>query len=192
MWLNRLFVVGLFAANAAPLQGTLSNQQVDRAIARADRLTDRYVCVGRTKAGEFSVCLQGPEQRIGVVATLAKQAHRHFRPANVTADLKAQTWTVVVRPGEPALIDGRPVRTPLAENLTLELRGHPEVSLPPLNALQVPVSWDNAVGVSLKGQGLRATIDPSTLPGGDLDVIIITDGDQRRYLLSQSSRAQIH
>jgi hypothetical protein len=192
MWLNRLFVIGLLAAYAAPLQSTLSDQQVDRAIARADKLTDRNVCVGQTKAGEFSVCLQGPEQRIGVVATLAKQAHRRFRLADVTADLKAQTWTVVVRPGEPALIDGRPVRSPLAQDLSLELRGHPEVSLPHLNAVPVPVSWDNAIGVSLKGQGLRTTIDPSTLPGGDLDVVIITDGDQRRYVLSQSSRAKIH
>jgi hypothetical protein len=61
-----------------------------------------------------------------------------------------------------------------------------------LNAAPIPVAWDNAVGVTLKGQGLTATFDPSTLPAGDLDVVIIVEGGtERRYLLSQSARARI-
>jgi hypothetical protein len=192
MWLNRLLVAGLLVANAAPLQGSLTDQQVARAIDRADRLTDPYVCVGRTAAAEFSVCIQGPEQRIALAAALAKRAHRRFRPGDASADLKALTWTIVVRPNQPALVDGRSVRTPLAEDLTLQSRGRVELSVRPLNAAPIPVAWDNAVGVTLKGQGLTATFDRSTLPAGDLDVVIIAEGGtERRYLLSQSARAQI-
>lgn len=192
MWLNRLLVAGLLVASAAPLQGSLTDQQVARAIDRADRLTDPSVCVGRTAAAEFSVCIQGPEQRIGLAAALAKRAHRRFRPADASADLKALTWTIVVRPNQPALVDGRSVRTPLAEDLTLQSRGRVELSVRPLKAAPIPVAWDNAVGVTLKGQGLTATFDPSTLPAGDLDVIIIVEGGtERRYLLSQSARARI-
>jgi hypothetical protein len=192
MWLNRLLAAGLLAANAAPLQGSLTDQQVARAIDRADRLTDPYVCVGRTAAAEFSVCIQGPEQRISLAAAVAKRAHRHFRPADASGDLKALTWTIVVRPNQPALVDGRSVRTPLAEDLTLQFRGRVELSVRPLNAARIPVTWDNAVGVTLKGQGLTATFDASTLPAGDVDVVIIAEGGtERRYGLSQSARAQI-
>jgi hypothetical protein len=192
MWFSRLFVAGLLVVSAAPLQGSLTDQQVARAIDRADKLTDPYVCVGRAAAGEFIVCIQGPEQRIGLAVALAKQAHRRFRPADASADLKAQTWTIVVRPNQPALVDGRSVRTPLAEDLTLQLRGHAESSVRPLNAARIPFAWDNAVGVTLKGQGITATFDASTLLAGDLDVVIMAEGGiERRYVLSQSVRAQI-
>ena len=192
MWLNRLLVAGLLVASAAPRQGSLTDQQVARAIERADKLKDPYVCVGRTAAAEFSVCIQGPEQRIGLAAALAKRAHRRFRPAEASDDLKALTWTVVVRPNQPALVDGRSVRTPFAEELTLQSRGRVEVSVRPLTAARIPVTWDNAVGVTLKGQGLTASFDASTLPAGDLDVVITTEGGtERRYGLSRSARAQI-
>jgi hypothetical protein len=191
MWLNRLLVAGLLVANAAPRQGSLTDPQVARAIDRANRLTEPYVCIGRTAAAEFSVCIQGPEQRIGLAAAVAKRAHRRFGPADASADLKALTWTIVVRPNQPALVDGRSVRTPLAEDLTLQFRGV-ELSVRPLNAARIPVTWDNAVGVTLKGQGLTATFDASTLPAGDLDVVIMAEGDtERRYALSRSARAQI-
>ncbi len=74
----------------------------------------------------------------------------------------------------------------------LQVRGHPDLSVRPLNAATVPVAWDNAVGVVVKGQGLRATLDASTLPPGDLDVVIVEDvGTERRYLLAQAARSQI-
>jgi hypothetical protein len=192
MWLNRLLVAGLLVANAAPRQGSLTDPQVARAIDRANRLTEPYVCIGRTAAAEFSVCIQGPEQRIGLAAAVAKRAHRRFGPADASADLKALTWTIVVRPNQPALVDGRSVRTPLAEDLTLQFRGRVELSVRPLNAARIPVTWDNAVGVTLKGQGLTATFDASTLPAGELDVVIMAEGGtERRYALSRSARAQI-
>lgn len=192
MWLTWLLIGGLLVAQPVTLQGRLTDEQVARAIARADKLRDPYVCIGRTAAGEFTVCLQGPEQRIGLEVALTKQAHRRLLVADVSAEVRAQTWTMVVRPNQPALVDGRPVRTPLAEDLRLQLRGHPEVSVRPLTATQVPVAWDNAIGVTLNGQGLTATFDAPTLPAGDLDVVITVEGAiDRRYVLSQSARAQI-
>ena len=192
MWIGRLFLATLLLVHAGQIQESLTDQQVARAIARADRLADPTVCVGRNVPEEFSVCIQGPEQRVSLAAALAKQARSRLRPADVSADLKARTWTIVVRPNRPGLVNGRPVRTPLAEDLTLQVRGRPEVSLGLLNTVRVPVSWDNAVGVELKGQGLTATLDASGLPTGDLDVVVIAEGgEQRRYVLSQSARARI-
>jgi len=192
MWLNRLFIAGLLVANAAPLQGSLTDQQVTRAIARADKLTDPSVCIGRTVAGEFDVCIQGPEQRIALTAALAKQAHRRFRLEDVSADLRADTWTLVVRPNQPALVDGRSVRTPLAKDLALQVQGHPELSVQPISARRVPIAWDNAIGVTLKGQGLAATFDVSTLPAGDVDVVIIAENaSEHSYALTQAARARI-
>jgi hypothetical protein len=106
--------------------------------------------------------------------------------------MKARTWTVVVRPNRPALVDGRPVRTPFAEDLTIKSSEHPEQSVRLRNLARVSIAWDNAVGVELKGQGLTASIDPSELPGSDLDVIVTgPQGSEYRYVLSQASRDRI-
>jgi hypothetical protein len=192
MWLNRHVVASLLAANASLSQGPLTDQQVARVIDRAAKLTDPDVCVGRATAPEFLICIQGPEQRVAVAAAAAKQTHQRLRPADVPTEARAQTWTIVVRPSQPALIDGRPVRTPLAEDLTLRAQGQPELLVRPLRAARFPVAWNNAIGVVLKGQGLTATFDASTLPPGDLDVVIVEEGGtERRYLLARSARARI-
>jgi hypothetical protein len=102
------------------------------------------------------------------------------------------TWTVVVRPTRPALVDGRPVRTPFAEDLTIKSSEQPEQLVRLRTLARVSVAWDNAVGVELKGQGLTATLDPSELPGSDLDVIVTSaEGSEHRYVLSQPSRDRI-
>jgi hypothetical protein len=182
----------LLAVAQAPPE-VLTDQEVARAIARADRLPEQSVCVGRAAAGHYNVCFQGPEQRIGAAATLAKESRTRLRPADVSVDMKARTWTVVVRPNRPALVDGRPVRTPFAEDLTIKSIEQPEKSMRPRNLSRVAVTWDNAVGVELKGQGLTATIEPSELPGSDLDVIVTAaGGSEHRYVLSQASRDRIH
>jgi hypothetical protein len=192
MWLTPFVFASLLAIAEAPLQGSLTDQEVARAIARAGKLAERDVCVGRPAAGEFSVCVQGPEQRIASVAVLARQAHRRLRSGDVSAELKALTWTIDVRPNQPALVDGRPVRTPLAEALTLHLRGHQETPIQPVAAEPIPVTWDNAIGRTLTGQGLTATFDPSTLPAGDLDVVVVAaGGSERRYVLTRLARSQV-
>src|SRR5262249_26663542 len=160
MWLMWLVAVSLLGASQSDVQEPLTDKQVARVIDRADKLRDPYVCVGRPVAPEFLVCIQGPEQRVALAAVVAKQAHRRLRPADVPADARSRTWSIVVRPSQPALVDGHPVHTALAEGLTLQVRGHPELSLRPLSVVPVPVSWDNAIGVTLAGQGLSATFDP--------------------------------
>jgi hypothetical protein len=189
---NPFLAAGLLVVAQVPPE-VLTDQQVARAIARADRLPEQSVCVGRAAAGQYNVCFQGPEQRIGVAATLAKESRTRLRPADVSVDMKAMTWTVVVRPNRPALVDGRPVRTPFAQDLTIKSSEQPEQSVRLRNLARVSVAWDNAVGVELKGQGLTATIDPSELPGSDLDVIVTSaEGSEHRYVLSQGSRDRIH
>lgn len=192
MWLGRLFLTSLLMLQAAPPQESLTEKQVGRAIARAEKETDPAVCVNRNGPEEFSVCFQGPEQRISLAASLAKQARGRLRPEDVSLDVKAKTWTVVVRPNRPGLVNGRPVHAPLAEEVMVQVRGRPEVSRRSLSTTRMPVSWDNAVGVELKGQGLTATLDPARLPPADLDVVVTAEGgEERRYVLSQVARARI-
>jgi hypothetical protein len=193
MWLNRLVVSGFLLAYAVPGQAPLTDQQVARAIDRAGKEADPYACVGRATVPDFRICLQGPEQRTVSVAIKAKELHRRLRAADVPADVRAYTWTIVVHPSQPALVNGRPVRSALAQDLTIQGAGHPELSVKPLTVAPLPVSWDNAIGVALKGQGLTATIDPSLLPPGDLEIVVVEDtGTARRYQLTESARAQVH
>ena len=191
MWLTWLFVAGLAAAGGAPLQRSLTDQ-VESALGSVERPTDPGVCVGRMVPGEFSVCIQGPEQRIALAAAVAKQARRRLRSAYVSAELKAREWSVVVRPNAPALVDGRPVRTPLAQEVSVQVHDHPEQAVLPLKTVPLPVEWGNAIGVTLKGQGLTAMFHIPMLPEGDLDIVIVTAGrTERRYAVPRSTRAQI-
>jgi hypothetical protein len=184
---------GLFVASAVPSDGSLTDREVARAIDRAGKVTDPYVCVGRSVVPDFRICLQGPELRIAVAARLAKELHRHLRPPEVPVDMRAHTWTIVVHPSQPALVNGQPVRSALAEDLSLQLAGHPELLVRPLTIAPLAVTWDNAVGIALKGQGLTATVDSSMLPPGDLEINVVEDtGTTRRYMLAESMRAQIH
>jgi hypothetical protein len=180
-------------ATPAPGQEPLTDQQVARVIGRADKMKDSSICIGRAAAPDFRICLQGPEQRIVLATAIAKQEHHRLQPADVPAEVRAHTWSIIARPGQPALVNGRPVRTALAENLTVQVPGHPELSVKALDVAPLAVSWGNAVGVAVKGQGLTASVDASTLPPGDLDIVIVEDsGTARRYGLAQSVRAQIH
>jgi hypothetical protein len=171
----------------------LTDQQVARAISRGDKLPDRYVCIGSDAAGEFSVCVQGPEQRIGVAAMAARQAHRRLHPEDIPASVRAQSWTVVIRPNPPALIDGRPVRAPLAEDVTLQGRDQTGTAMKPVNTARLPVTWNNALGVTLTGQGLTATFETPALSEHDLEIVVGAEGGlERRYILSEGLRQRIH
>jgi hypothetical protein len=179
-----------FAVTTADAQ--LSPREVSEAIGRARKATTPPVCLGRNVAGDFLVCIQGPEQRIEAAAVLAKQTHRRFRAEDVPDDMKARTWFVVVRPIQPGLVDGRPVRTPEAESLRVLPRQPQATPITLLNVTRVPYSWDNAVGVTLRSQGLTALLDPTMLPPGSLEFVVTTEGGpERRYVLSESNRAQI-
>jgi hypothetical protein len=177
----------------ASARSQLTDQQVARAIARGERLPDQSVCIGSDAAGGFSVCVQGPEQRIALEAAVARQAHRRLRPEDVSADVRMESWTVVVRPSPPALVDGRPVRAPRADAVTLQSRDNPGTAMKPVKTTPIPMSWKNAVGVTLSSQGLTATFETSNLPEHDLEVVVTGDGGlERRYALSEGARQQIH
>jgi hypothetical protein len=56
----------------------------------------------------------------------------------------------------------------------------------------VSVAGFYAVGVTLRSQGLTVLLDPTTLPTGSLEFVVTTEGGpERRYVLSESNRAQI-
>jgi len=171
----------------------LTDQQVARAIARGERLPDSSLCIGSNVAGEFSVCVQGPEQRIALEAAVAKQAHRRLRPEDVPADVRTPSWTVVIRPNPPALVDGRPVRAPHADDVTLQSRDNPATAMKPVKTVPIPMAWKNAVGLTLTSQGLTATFETDNLPEHDLEIVVTGDGGlERRYILSEGARQQIH
>jgi hypothetical protein len=187
-----LLLALVLRVHPAAAQTQLTDQQVARAIARGDRLADPYVCIGSNASGEFSVCVQGPEQRIGVAAAVAKRAHRRLRPADVPAAMRTQLWTIVIRPNPPAFVDGRPVRASRAEHVTVQARNQPGTAIEPADIATIPVAWNNAVGVTLTGQGLTATFVAANLPDHDLEIIVAGDeGPEHRYILSEGARQQI-
>jgi hypothetical protein len=188
-----IVAAGMCGLAAATADTQMSAREVSQAIARAGKAASPPVCVGRSVAGDFMVCIQGPEQRIEAAALLAKQNHRRFKAEDVPDEMKARTWFVIVRPNQPGLVDGRPVRTPEAESLQVLPANQPEATpIAPLNVMRVPYSWDNAVGVTLRSQGLTALIDSTILPSGSLEFVVRTEsGPERRYVLSETDRAHV-
>src|SRR5262245_24148416 len=65
----------------------LTDKEVSQAIDKGPKEKVPSVCVGKPVPGEFTVCFQGPEQRIGVAASMAKQAQRKLRPADIASDM---------------------------------------------------------------------------------------------------------
>jgi hypothetical protein len=195
MWLtvlSGLLSAALAAAGAAPIQRMLTDQVGNALGVAAERPTDPGTCIGRATAGEFSVCLQGPEQRIAMASAAAKQAHRRLRSAYVSEEMKAQEWSVIARPNAPALIDGRGVKAPVGEQISVQLHEHPDQRVEPLKMEPMPVEWGNAIGVTVKGQGVTARFHMPMLPEGDLDIVIqVAGGGERRYPISRALRAQI-
>jgi hypothetical protein len=72
-------------------------------------------------------------------------------------------------------------------------RAEPEApAIEPLSVAQTEHTWENAVGRSLKGQGVTATYDQASLPAGVLEIVVRTENDSaRRYLLSVAARQRI-
>jgi hypothetical protein len=63
----------------------------------------------------------------------------------------------------------------------------------PVNTARVPVAWNNALGVTLTGQGLTATFEPPNPPEHDLQIVVGAEGGlERRYLLSAGAHQRIH
>jgi hypothetical protein len=188
-----LLVVLVLAGIPASAQKQLTDQQVSRAIARGEKQPDTSVCIGSDAAGEFSVCVQGPEQRIALAAAVAKQAHSRLRPEEVPGDWRTPSWTVVIRPNPPGLVDGRPVRAPRVEKAMLQSPDQPGTAMNPIKTAPIPMSWKNGVGLTVTGQGLTATFGTAGLPEHDLEVVVTGDGGlERRYILRDAARQQIH
>ena len=171
----------------------LTDKEVSQAIDKASKQQVTSVCVGKAVPGEFTICFQGPEQRIWVATTMAKQAKRKLRSADIADDLKSRTWLVVVRPNRPGLVEGQPTRTPSPEEVSLNRPGQAQTgSIKPLSVSRVTFEWDNARGVTLRGEGLSATFDPAPLPLGDVEVMVSIEGSgERRYILSDAERSQV-
>jgi hypothetical protein len=171
----------------------LSDKEVSQAIDKGPKQQVTSVCVGKAVPGEFTICFQGPEQRIWVAATSAKQAQRKLRPADIADDLRIRTWLVVVRPNRPGLVEGQPTRTPSPEEVSLNRVGQAQTgSIKPLRVSRVTFEWDNARGVTLRGEGLSATFDPAPLPLGDVEVMVSIEGSgERRYVLTDAERSQV-
>jgi len=170
----------------------LTDKEVSQAIDKGPKEKVPSVCVGKAVPGEFTVCFQGPEQRIGLAASMAKQAQRKLRPADIASDMKARTWLVVVRPNAPGLVEGQPIRTPIPDQVSLSPGQSKTESIKPLNVSRVTFEWDNARGVKLRGEGLSATFDPASLPLGAIEIVVSLEGSgERRYVLSDAERSQV-
>jgi len=75
-----------------------SNEQIQQIIAEppAGQLA---VCFGSQRTMPFDVCAEGPLQRIAFAARTAKNAYRPFTLADVTDELRENTWMVFAHRG---------------------------------------------------------------------------------------------
>jgi hypothetical protein len=173
----------------------LSDDQVVQAIREASTaiLLEVAVCLSpRHAAGGFEVCIQGPFNRVTQLAWSAQKEHHTLTVGDVDADTRALTWRVVVTPNEPHMAAGHWIVTPAATDVLIERRSHRKATLLRAVSLNVlPSTLPPISGATFEGRTIAATFDPVRLPPGDLDVVILTTAQTRRYTLHAKDREDI-
>jgi hypothetical protein len=112
--------------------------------------------------------------------------------ADVTDELRENTWMVFAAPTKPVLDQGTWHVTPEAKEALFQPSGQKDVPvIRPVRLTVEPTSWANALGAKFVSAGFTAFFNPDDMPPGPLDLIILTSGREQRYILKESERLQI-
>jgi hypothetical protein len=172
---------------------TLTDQQVADAIAHQREATNGIVWEGHAVSGAFRVGVIGPMTSIGITAAAATKQFKPFTVADVAADARQLRWTLSVVPAKPGSVGGNwTVSAPVNEVL-LQRHGVTDIAdvIRPISTTFTPETWSNAMGAKFEGRGAIAVFDATTLPAGDLDIVIVTSANPRRYELPAKDRAKV-
>ncbi len=171
--------------------------QIEEAIAHGST-GDTYgtETVGTVRPGNYLVILSGPMGRISGIAHQRAKAYKPFAVADVPADAAAPELTVGAYPATPSFENGEVIQAPLAEEVLLQPHGVTDAAVTrrPLRQEKEPKTWSNAMGAQYRGVEIHASFPLSVLhelPPGDIDVVILTDGDELRYTLPEAKRKRI-
>jgi hypothetical protein len=195
-----IVVAAFIFAVAVPLtaqepkpKSTLSDDEVASIIRSAPHsLSDDLICVGNHSSGNFDVCLDGPANRIRLLVWDARRNYNTLTPDDVDQDTRSSTWRVSARAGKPEFIAGSWSVTPPARDIAIQPRGDAGNDVVRVSNLKLDEkSWTNVFGTKFEGQDASGTLDPATLPAGDIDIIVLTSQGECRYSLPNKDRARI-
>jgi hypothetical protein len=190
-----LLLVALIASivTGAAQSVSLTDQQIVDAIAHQKEADKSIVWVGRRGAGNFTIAVTGPRTRIGIAALMATKQFRPFTVSDVEESARQSVWIVNVLPEKPAIVLGTWAVTPPAADVLIQRHGATDIAdvIRPVKLTLDPEAWSNAMGAKFEGRGATATFDASLLPPGDIDIVVTTNANPRRYQLSAKDRLRI-
>jgi hypothetical protein len=132
----------------------------------------------------------------GLLALRAFDGRRLYKPvtlADVTEADRAPQLVVTVTPRDPNRLGSSLVYGAPAESMVLKAKDRPEV-IQPTSFTTEPVEWKNLLGGVIQSNTARATFDLSAfvgLPAGDVDVVVITAGGERRCKIGREDRLKL-
>ena len=151
---------------------------------------------GINDTGSFNVTISTNYGRIAFMAANAKRLYLPFGPESVTGALR-DTPTVFVHaePDKPTRNDNGAISIPAAiERIVLKSKVIETAVVQPDSFETEPVEWSNLFGGKLQSTRAVATFDRATfmeLPIGDIDVVLVTVGGERRCKIGKGDQATI-
>lgn len=160
-----------------------------------------WVQLGSVKPGDFMVFVNGP---LGRIAMEAQQAAKNYRPfllddvaAGYSRD-RERSINVAALPADPEYVDGRGwVVAPIPTEIVIQPLGlkDPAHTIRSTSTRSSPASWTTAMGGRFSGAQLTATFARDVFAGlsptAELEIVVLTQDDERRYLLNHTRRAEV-
>jgi hypothetical protein len=134
---------------------------------------------------------------VGRIAFLAAQAKRLYKPltlGDVPDDLREPGVFVSVDPQAPKHIANVDLVAPLIEHLVLKSKQAASAVVQPQKLDITPVEWGNVTGGKVVGTRALATFALKAvmkLPPGDIEVVLITDAEERKCKIGTRDRARL-
>lgn len=172
------------------LAQTLSPEQVTSAMAEGAKLKDAPHKIGLILQGQhggFNVWVAGPENRIAMASATAAKQYRELTPEQASEASTNLDVRILVEPTKPQWYPSGWSVTPLATGIVLKTKAG-EIVRPKSQEL-VPAAFGNAAGGTVEGRGVMAWF--SSLPEGDVDIIVTTVDTERKYTLKAKERARV-
>jgi hypothetical protein len=144
--------------------------------------------------GSFDIFVMGPIGRVAFAAQQAKAKYLSFTLENVTDQMRTLDMAVVATPQPPEIVGGTWHRTAAATHVVLKHKKHQDIVMQPSSLELTRHEWGNAVGGKFDGQGATAVFNAAAfhaLPPGDVDVVVVTDGGERRCKIGSKDRLKL-
>jgi hypothetical protein len=186
-----ILILMCLTATAASSADTIPDTDIEAAIRQG--LASKRAEVVVTHAWQFTLVLEGPLIRIQREAADAAKSDKPFTRADVTDAMLAPTVLITAVPDRPTYGKHGWAVTPPATTIVLQPKGTraSAISIHPTGSELFPMEWGNATGATFHGQAVAASFNLRDLPVGDFEIIVVTEGEERRATVKGKNRAQI-